>query len=190
MTFPPVQEEQLAFGGRSYSATGRMTTPDGSPHVKSMEFRLPRLGGCPSVSCQIVPHQGAKPLAAYSLKINDNVSGQTQIAIEAQTLDGGAAHGDHDCNIVAVFAPVRQSRAGGGRIEKNATQTRVAIDPPINGDYAVVVTEVRNEDNAGPSLFHLHVRTTAPDHFMLGHDNFSKPDPDNAPSYFWTATPY
>ena len=47
----------------------------------------------------------ACPLVVYSLKIADNVGGMTQIAIEANTLDGKPAKGIHHCNIVVIGSP-------------------------------------------------------------------------------------
>lgn len=105
MSFPPVTHDPVEFGGISYCSTGEMITPAGSPHVKAIEFRIPRLKVCPSVSHQIVGGKDASPLVIYAVKINDNVGGMTQIAIEAQTLDGKPAAGTHRCNIVAIDAP-------------------------------------------------------------------------------------
>jgi hypothetical protein len=76
-------------------------------------------------------------------------------------------------------------RAGIGRIEHDALQSSVSIGQPIKGDYAVVVTEWRNEPSNSINLFRLYVMQTAPDHFILGHDKYT--GQGDAPSYAWIA---
>ena len=112
MTFPNVTQEPIVFGQvkASYSSTGKMSMPDGSPHVRGIEFRIPRLNACPSVSCQILGDEDACLLVVYSLKINDNVDNMMQIAIEAQTLDDKPAKGIHYCNIVVIGSPLIQGK--------------------------------------------------------------------------------
>jgi hypothetical protein len=105
MTFPTVHSDPATHGHVSFCATGEMTTPTNSPHVRGIEFRIPRLRNCPSVSVQIVHSVGAPPLVVYACKINDNVGGMTQIAIEAQTLEDQPAAGLYHCNIVAIGIP-------------------------------------------------------------------------------------
>jgi hypothetical protein len=87
MNFPIVTQDPVTFGKVSYCSTGKMSMPRGFSHVRGIEFRIPRLNECPSVNCQIVGGDDASSLVIYSFKINDNVDGMTQIAIEAQTLD-------------------------------------------------------------------------------------------------------
>jgi hypothetical protein len=104
MAFPHVERNEATFGKYTYSSTGVMAVPDDSPHVRSVEFRLPRFRDTPSVSVQIVASAGAIPLTVYALKINE-LGAETQIAVSAQTLDGGAAGGRYWCNIVAIATP-------------------------------------------------------------------------------------
>lgn len=106
MPFPPYQTEPVTFGKSSYSSFVEMGIPDGSPHVRGAEFRLPRFSDTPGVSVQIVASQGAIPIAVHSLKINDNVGGSTQIAVQAQTISGGPAAGRYWCSIVAIATPL------------------------------------------------------------------------------------
>jgi hypothetical protein len=110
MSFPPFTCDRIAFGNVSYCSTGKMSMPDGSFHVRGMEFRIPRFKSVPSVSCQIIGEKDACPLVVYALKINDNVAGMTQIAIEAQTLDGKPASGVHHCNILVIGSPLTNAK--------------------------------------------------------------------------------
>jgi len=105
MSFPPYTYDPVAFGNVSYCSTGTMSMPTGSFDVRSIEFRIPRFTAVPSVCVRIIGDKDASPLKVYALKINDNVGGMTQIAIEAQTLDGKPAAGTHLCNIMAVGPP-------------------------------------------------------------------------------------
>ncbi len=105
MSFPPYQYNPVAFGNASYCSTGTMAMPTGSFDVRSIGFRIPRFTAMPSVSVRIIGDEDASPLTVYALKINDNVGGMTQIAIEAQTLDGEPAAGTHICNVMAVGPP-------------------------------------------------------------------------------------
>jgi hypothetical protein len=107
--FPPVQSDPMTGYSTNptvYCATGLMTQPTGSPHVRGIEFRLPRFKDPPAVSVQIAASVGASMLSVYALKVNDNVSGQTQVAIEAQTIVGGPANGTHYCTIVVTGLPL------------------------------------------------------------------------------------
>jgi hypothetical protein len=81
--------------------------------------------------------------------------------------------------------PAPEIRAGVGRIEKNARESRVALTSPIHGNYAVVVTEWRNEESNAITLFRLYVKQAAPDHFIIGHDPYT--GTGDAPSYGWIA---
>lgn len=109
--FPPYCVEKIAFDNISCSSKAEMERNKKEPHVKQIEFRIPRFKACPSVSVQIVGHVGASLLAVYSLKINDCVrSGVTQIAIEAQTIHGGKATGVHHCNIIAIGPLLKNAR--------------------------------------------------------------------------------
>jgi hypothetical protein len=101
-------EEKLAFGYVSYCVTQQMTEPTNSPHVRGVAIYIPKLLDIPSVSIRIVSHAGSALLMVYSVKINEDVGGYMQIAIEAQTLPPGAnpATGLHYCNIVAIGRPV------------------------------------------------------------------------------------
>lgn len=105
MAFPPVHADPATFGKVSYCSTAEMIIPDGSPSVRSAEFRLPRFTDAPTVSVQIVRSENATPLAVYALKINDNVGNATQIAVSAQSIAGGPAAGRYWCNIVAIATP-------------------------------------------------------------------------------------
>ena len=108
-TFPPVQSDPMTgypVNPTVSCATGIMSEPTGSPHVRGIEFRLPRFKQSPTVSVQITAPHGSSMLAVYSLKINDNISGQTQVAIEAQTIKGGPAQGEHHCTIIVTGIPL------------------------------------------------------------------------------------
>lgn len=109
MNFPPVHgPDAILFGGLSYSSVGTMGPSNRGTHVKHIEFRFPRFHVTPQVSLQIIGGQSATPIAVYSLKMNDNVDGQTQIAVEAQTLGNDSngkpvpAQGTYHCNIVVL----------------------------------------------------------------------------------------
>jgi hypothetical protein len=107
--FPPVQSDAMtgyASDPTVYCATGLMTEPTTAPHVRGIEFRLPRFKQAPIVSVQITAAVGSSLLAIYSLKVNDNVGGQTQVAIEAQTILGGPASGEHHCTIIVTGLPL------------------------------------------------------------------------------------
>lgn len=107
--FPPVQSDAMtgyATNPTVYCATGRMTEPTASPHVRGIEFRLPRFEAPPGVSVQIAASAAASLLAVYSVKVNDNIGGQTQVAIEAQTIAGGPASGVYHCTIVVTGVPL------------------------------------------------------------------------------------
>lgn len=106
MDIPPVHADPATFGKVSHCSTCAMVVPDGSPHVRSAEFRLPRFSDTPSVSVQIVRSEGATPLTPYALKINDDVAGSTQIAVQAQSVDGQPAAGRYWCSIVAIATPL------------------------------------------------------------------------------------
>ncbi|MCC0003685.1 MAG: hypothetical protein H6872_00475 [Methylobacteriaceae bacterium] len=107
--FPPVQGDAMTGYVENptvYCATGQMSEPTGSPHVRGVEFRLPRFRQAPVVSLQITAPHGSSMLGIYAVKVNDNVSGQTQVAVEAQTIKGGPAHGEHFCSIVVTGFPL------------------------------------------------------------------------------------
>lgn len=108
-TFPPIESAEMtgyAENPTVYCSTGKMGEPDESPHVRQIEFRLPRLKEAPIVSVQITAPHGSSMLGLYSVKVNDNVGGQTQVAVAAQTIRGGPAHGEHYCSIVVTGFPV------------------------------------------------------------------------------------
>ncbi len=103
-----------------------MSEPTGSPHVRGVAFYIDRLYDTPTVSIRIVSSAGSALLAVYSLKINEDVAGYTQIAIEAQTLPpGGPATGDYFCNIVAIGRPVAPVKSGD-----------CSDDPPLCGEIS------------------------------------------------------
>ena len=107
--FPTVQSDLMtgyAVNHTVYCSHGQMGEPTGSPHVRGIEFRLPRFIRAPVVSAEILGAPGSSMLAAYSVKVNDNVSGSTQVAIEAQTIFGGPAAGQHYCSIVVKGIPM------------------------------------------------------------------------------------
>lgn len=107
--FPPVQGDPMTGYGENptvYCATGKMSEPTGSHHVRGIEFRLPRFKQAPVVSLQITAPHGSSMLGVYAVKVNDNVSGQTQVAIQAQTIKGGPAQGEHYCSIVVTGIPL------------------------------------------------------------------------------------
>lgn len=107
-TFPTVNAEPMSgfpTNPTVYTSVGLMSMPDNSPHVRGIEFRLPRFKSAPTVSAQIIAPHGSSMLALYAVKVNDNVSGQTQVAIEAQTIRGGPAHGEHFCMITVIGQP-------------------------------------------------------------------------------------
>jgi hypothetical protein len=110
MSFPPYTENPIEFANVSYCSTGKMVMPQESPHVRSIEFRIPRFKSAPSVSSQIVGDRDASALVVYALKIADDVDGMTQISVEAQTLDGKPAKGVHHCNIVVIGSPLIHSK--------------------------------------------------------------------------------
>jgi hypothetical protein len=101
-------EEKLAFGYTSYSVTQKMTEPTGSPHVRGVAIYIPKLKDIPNLSVRIISSAGSALLTVYSVKINEDVAGYMQIAIEAQSLPPGAhpASGVHHCNILAIGKPV------------------------------------------------------------------------------------
>ena len=99
-------EEPLPFGQTSYSVTQQMTEPDCAPHVRGVAIYLPLQTAVPAISIRIVSSAGSVPLVIYALKINENVGGWMQIAIEAQALPpADNAAGVHYCNIVAIGTP-------------------------------------------------------------------------------------
>jgi hypothetical protein len=107
--FPAVHSDPMtgySVNPTVYCATGLMTMPTGSPHVRGIEFRLPRFKEPPGVSVQIAASVGASMLSVYALKVNDNVGGQTQVAIEAQTIVGGPASGTYHCTIIVTGLPL------------------------------------------------------------------------------------
>ena len=63
----------------------------------------------------------------------DNVAGMTQIAIEAQTLDGKPAVGAHHCNIVAVEQPpsIDDFKSLAGRVA--AIEARLSVPRQQSG---------------------------------------------------------
>ena len=107
--FPNVQSDPMTGYVNNptvYCANGVMAEPTGAPHVRGIEFRLPRFRQAPTVSLQIVAPHGSSMLAVYSVKVNDNVGGQTQVAIEAQTVLGGPAQGEHHCAVIVTGEPL------------------------------------------------------------------------------------
>jgi hypothetical protein len=107
--FPPVQSDAMTgypANPTVYCATGIMAEPTGSPHVRGIEFRLARFKHAPVVSVEIAATLGASLLSVYSVKVNDNIAGQTQVAIEAQTIMGGPAEGDHYATIIVTGFPL------------------------------------------------------------------------------------
>jgi hypothetical protein len=107
--FPIVHAEKMtgyAENPSVYSSMGKMAEPTGSPHVRAIEFRLPRFKTAPTVSMQITAPHGSSMMAVSSVKVNDNVSGQTQVAIQAQTIRGGPAQGEHYCTITVSGTPL------------------------------------------------------------------------------------
>ncbi len=76
-------------------------------------------------------------------------------------------------------------RCGTGRIEHNRYDSRASVDPAIEGNYAVVITERRNEAANGIKLFNLYVMNTQKDKFQIGHDQYT--GAGDAPSYAWIA---
>ena len=71
-----------------------------------LPFTCLELDDAPSVSIRILSDLGSTPLMVTSLKVNEDVSGFTQVAVAAQTLPpGGAATGKHYCNLVAIGRP-------------------------------------------------------------------------------------
>ncbi|MBV9836439.1 MAG: hypothetical protein JO055_18625 [Alphaproteobacteria bacterium] len=105
-TRDPLDPEPLPNGKLSYSRHAQMVMPDNSPNVRTVEFRLPRFSDTPTVSVQIIASAGATLMAASALKINDNVSGTTQISVSAQSIDNGPAAGLYWCNIVVIATPI------------------------------------------------------------------------------------
>ena len=85
-----------------FCSTGVMSEPTGSPNVRGVEFRLPRFKQAPVVSVQVSASIGSAMLSVYATKVNDNVAGQTQVAIEAATVSGGQAAGDYYCTIIVT----------------------------------------------------------------------------------------
>lgn len=76
-------------------------------------------------------------------------------------------------------------RCGTGRIEHNRYDSWASVDPPIEGTYAVVITEHRNEPANSIKLFNLYVMNTQKDKFQIGHDQYT--GAGDAPSYAWIA---
>ena len=87
-------------------STRVMGEPTDAPHVRGAEFHFPRFEHVPFVSVQITAEPCASPLVVYSVKVNSNRDGYTQIAIEAQTVPNGPAHGIHHCTVVATGIPL------------------------------------------------------------------------------------
>jgi hypothetical protein len=92
------------FGGRTWYGTTEMDSSSESMHVRTVEFLTEeKLAACPSVSHQIAcATDGAEPILAYALKINQDVGGQTQIVIEAVTLSGEETEGIYYCSVTIV----------------------------------------------------------------------------------------
>lgn len=101
-------EEKLPHGNVGYSVTQVMSEPIGSPHVRGVAIYIPRLRELPNLTIRIIGNEGSSPLMVSSLKINEDVGGYMQIAIQAQILPLGASRvvGSHHCNIVAIGHPL------------------------------------------------------------------------------------
>lgn len=167
MGFPVVQSDSIGgFGGKTYYSTAQMKTPDNSPHVRSVEFRLPLLGECPSVSHQIASVTNNEPVLAYALKINQNVGGDpqfaTQIAIEAVTLSGKPTYGTYYCSITVVEPPSRELFVRSGIITVHANQPSPFLLrfssplPRVPGKKPVAVVSGRN-NLPGANPFDVHM---------------------------------
>lgn len=121
--------EPLAFGKASFSLLQKLTVPTGSPHVRGAAFYIPRLVDVPSISIRIISHAGSALLAITSVKVNDNVSGWMQIAVQLQTLDNSPAHGTHFCNIVAIGTELHPKKARAGAAEKPSAKRSTTLAP-------------------------------------------------------------
>jgi hypothetical protein len=101
------QEEPLPNGYVSYSVTQQMLPPSTGPNVRGCAIYIPRQQDVPGISVSIVSSEAATQMAVYSLKVNEDVAGFMQIAIEAQPiLNSESAAGLHYCNLVAIGRPL------------------------------------------------------------------------------------
>lgn len=82
--FPKIDVATLSNGSLLCTGDARMGVPDGSPHVRQIEFRLPPLKKGAAVQATVYPVNSEGPIfAIYSLVVND-LGGQTQVGISAQ----------------------------------------------------------------------------------------------------------
>lgn len=82
--FPKIDVATLSNGSLLCTGDGRMVVPDGSPHVRQAEFRLPLLEKGASVQATVYPVNSEGPaFVIYALVVNQ-LPGETQVAISAQ----------------------------------------------------------------------------------------------------------
>lgn len=100
-----------AMGGMtSYSSWGRTSTqPDihQTSQFFGLEFRLPRFWETPTVSVQIASVKPAQPHMVFTVNVNDDVNGMTQIAVSTMTADREPCS-ENDapyCNILVIGRP-------------------------------------------------------------------------------------
>jgi hypothetical protein len=104
--FPHIQVETGPFGAAYCTGAGEMVTQS-DKHIKGCEFRVPVLfSGAPAVSASVLLIGDGVPIHLYSVKVNSNVDGQTQIVVYAQTWSGEAAAGFHVCSMTASGMPL------------------------------------------------------------------------------------
>jgi hypothetical protein len=117
MAFPEVYRTMLPDGQLFCRASGAMVVPDGSPHVRQIEFRLPRLRADAVVNATVVPVNSAGPgFLIFDLKVN-LLGAETQVAISAQHVPGSREAKDLDlsqydvrCHLMVTGVPVPQQR--------------------------------------------------------------------------------
>jgi hypothetical protein len=90
--FPPVQCTELGNGQLFCRSAGTMVVPT-SPHVRQIEFRLPRLAANPIINATVFPTNSEGPMfGIYAVKVNQ-IGSETQVAISAQYVGGGTGVG-------------------------------------------------------------------------------------------------
>ncbi len=82
--FPKIDVATLSNGSLLCTGDGRMVAPDGSPHVRQAEFRLPLLKKGAAVQATVYPVNSEGPaFVIYALVVNQ-LPGETQVGISAQ----------------------------------------------------------------------------------------------------------
>ena len=82
--FPKIDVATLSNGSLLCTGDGRMVVPDGSPHVRQAEFRLPLLQKGATVQATVYPVNSEGPaFVIYALVVNQ-LPGETQVGISAQ----------------------------------------------------------------------------------------------------------